>query len=81
MPTYEYYCPANHKTLEVMHGMSTTVTTWGELCEMADEKPGKTPADTPVEKLMGTGMVISNSREGLDGPAMGGCCGGGGCGC
>ena len=81
MPTYEYYCPANQKTLEVMHGMSREVTTWGELCELAEAEPGKTAANEPVEKLLGTGMVLTNSRAHLaeDCGNPGGCCGGGSC--
>lgn len=78
MPTYEYYCPANHTTLEVMHGMSRTVTNWGELCELAELKPGSTPRETPVEKLLSTGMVITGDRQpDIDCGAPGGCCGGG----
>ena len=81
MPTYEYYCPANQQTLEVMHGMSRTVATWGELCELADEMPGKTKPDAPVEKLLSAGMVISSQKElpPMDCGNPGGCCGGGGC--
>ncbi|MEM6551807.1 MAG: zinc ribbon domain-containing protein [Planctomycetota bacterium] len=85
MPTYEYFCPDNGQSLEVMHGMTTTLNTWGELCDQADLDPGDTPADTPIEKLLGTGMLLSNSRADLTpGSASntgGGCCGGGGCGC
>lgn len=83
MPTYEYYCPANHKTLEVMHTMSRAVTTWGELCELADTQPGKTAPTEPVEKLLSAGMVITGDKDvpNLDcgNPAIGpgGCCGGG----
>lgn len=79
MPTYEYYCPANHKTVEVMHGMSRTVGTWGELCELADQPTGKTPADQPVEKLLSAGMIISSEKStpDFDCGAPGGCCGGG----
>lgn len=79
MPSYEYFCAENHQTLEVMHGMSRTVETWGELCELAEADPGQTPAATPVEKLLGTGMVLAK-KPGPDacaGPPMGGgCCGG-----
>lgn len=79
MPTYEYYCPANHQTLEVLHGMSTELSTWGEACERAGVEPGETPADAPVEKLLGAGMVIAKSRpaEDFDCGKPGGCCGGG----
>ena len=81
MPTYEYYCAKNHQTLEVMHGMSRTVETWGELCELVEQPTGKTPGDAPVEKLLSAGMVITGDRQGpdMDCGAPGGCCGGGGC--
>lgn len=79
MPTYEYYCPSNRQTLEVMHGMSRTVATWGELCELADAGPGKTPSDAPVEKLLSAGMVIASGKPApdFDCGAPTGCCGGG----
>lgn len=79
MPTYEYYCSANQQTLEVMHGMSRNVTNWGELCELAEAQPGQTPADTPVEKLLSAGMVITGEKQvpDMDCGAPGGCCGGG----
>ncbi|MGB1125483.1 MAG: zinc ribbon domain-containing protein [Phycisphaeraceae bacterium] len=81
MPTYEYYCPANQKTLEVMHSMSRSVSTWGELCELADAKPGKTAPNEPVEKLLSAGMVISSDKNmpDFDCGNPGGCCGGGAC--
>lgn len=79
MPTYEYYCPTNHRTVEVLHGMSVEVGTWGEACERAGIDPGKTPGDAPVEKLLGAGMVIAKSRpaEDFNCGNPGGCCGGG----
>jgi predicted nucleic acid-binding Zn ribbon protein len=83
MPTYEYYCPENARTVEVMHGMNATLLTWGEVCKQADVEAGETPPDTPVEKLLGAGMVLTNSRAELASPQvcsgpnpMGGCCGG-----
>lgn len=82
MPTYQYYCTDNHQTLEVMHSMSRSVNTWGELCELAEQDSGPTPADTPVEKLLGTGMVFAKKPTAADcsGPPMGGGCCGGMCG-
>ena len=85
MPTYQYYCTDNQQTLEVMHRMSATIETWGELCELAEQTPGSTPADAPVEKLLGTGMVLAKkpTAEDCTGPlsgAMGGGCCGGVCG-
>lgn len=82
MPTYQYHCAENRRTLEVMHGMTTAVATWGELCAIAETEPGDTPADTPVEKLLGTGMVLAKkpAAEDYSGPPMGGGCCGGTCG-
>ncbi|MEM7244081.1 MAG: zinc ribbon domain-containing protein [Acidobacteriota bacterium] len=68
MPTYDYYCPSNSKTIEVLHSMSRTVETWGELCELADQPTGKTPSDAPVEKLVTAGVMLSG------GSCKPGCC-------
>ncbi|MEO1236242.1 MAG: zinc ribbon domain-containing protein [Planctomycetota bacterium] len=79
MPTYQYFCPGNHQTVEVMHGMTRRVDTWGELCEIAELEPGATPTDTPVEKLLGAGMVLAKKPDSAEctGPSPGGgCCGG-----
>jgi len=79
MPTYEYYCPDNQRTVEVMHGMSAALTTWGEVCAKAEIPQGKTPSEAPVDKLLGAGMVIAKSRpaEDFNCGNPGGCCGGG----
>ena len=79
MPTYEYYCPANHKTLEVMHPMSHKVATWGELCALAEVKPGKIDANEPVEKLLSAGMFVTGDKQAPE-IGGGGCCMGRGCG-
>lgn len=52
MPVYEYYCPANERTVEVIHGMTEVLRSWGELCEAANLPPGETPADAAVERLI-----------------------------
>jgi len=79
MPTYEYYCPENGQTVEVMHGMTTTLDTWSEVCDKAEIESGSTTPQAPVEKLLGTGMLAAPSKPGpitaSDAPA-GGCCGG-----
>ena len=81
MPTYEYFCPENGRSVEVLHGMSTTLSTWGEVCAAQDLEPGDTPTHTRVEKLLGTGMVLTHARADLNDCAsptpQGGCCGGG----
>ncbi|MEM1353944.1 MAG: zinc ribbon domain-containing protein [Planctomycetota bacterium] len=80
MPVYEYYCPANHRTVEVMHGMSAQLQTWGEVCVAAEEPTGQTHPDEPVEKLLSAGMVVTRSTPDpapMDCGNPGGCCGGG----
>ncbi|MDE0739333.1 MAG: zinc ribbon domain-containing protein [Planctomycetota bacterium] len=84
MPTYDYFCPGNGKTLEVFHVISRKLETWGELCEMAGEGLGETAAETPIKRLLGTGTLIdsSSSRKPDPGPPSGGgCARPGGCGC
>ena len=79
MPTYDYRCDANGQVVEVRHGMSEVLNTWGELCERADTEPGDTPADAPVRRLITGGQVISSSSRGeASAPACatGGCPGG-----
>lgn len=89
MPTYEYFCPNNHQTVEVLHGMSECLTTWGEVCERAELACPDEESAWPVEKLLGAGLVIERSStpsgpEGCGpegcGPEGGGCCMGGACG-
>ncbi len=79
MPTYEYRCPANGKTVEVSHAMSEQVRTWGELCARAEIDPGKTPADAPVEKAVTLGFARSGKTSGPSGGGGGAC--GPSCGC
>ena len=50
MPTYIYHCEANGAAVEVFHGMTEDLETWGELCERAECDPGETPADAPVHR-------------------------------
>ena len=57
MPKYDYNCPANGRTIEVMHRMSERLTTWGEVCKCAGIEAGDTPADSPVEKVLLAGVV------------------------
>ena len=70
MPTYDYRCNANGRTLEVSHRMSESLSTWGELCERAGIDPGETVVDAPVHRLATGGNVISsNSMPGPAAPA------------
>ncbi|WP_428389145.1 zinc ribbon domain-containing protein [Mucisphaera sp.] len=76
MPLYEYHCPSNGRTVEVMHPMSHTVTTWGELCTLNEADLGETPADTPVERGLTTSQIKA-SKDSVSLPFSGG----GSCGC
>ena len=79
MPTYDYRCDANDQVVEVRHGMSEVLNTWGELCARADREPGDTPVDAPVRRLITGGQVISSASRGeASAPACatGGCLGG-----
>ncbi len=81
MPTYDYHCAANGRTVEVKHRMSEEVRTWGELCARAGLPLDTTPADTPVTKKLAASMIASGGSAGGDlAPPPSGGCGMGGCG-
>ena len=80
MPTYEYYCESNYQTVEVMHSMSETLATWGEVCACAGIDPTPTPEDAVVQKKLSTISLLKKKVAAMVGGG-GGCCGGGGCGC
>jgi len=83
MPTYDYRCDANGKTVEVNHRIGEQIATWGDLCGIAGIDPGETALDIPVRRLVTGGNVISSSSLGSGAaPACntGSCCPGGMCG-
>ncbi|HHH39912.1 MAG TPA: zinc ribbon domain-containing protein [Sedimenticola sp.] len=83
MPTYDYFCEANGRKVEVNHKMSENLSTWGELCERAGLEPGDTPSDAPVKRLATGGNIINSSSRGeaaAPACATGSCCPGGMCG-
>ena len=59
MPLYDYYCEANDRTIEVVHGMSQRFETWGELCGYANLDLGDTPPESSVERLVGGGSAVN----------------------
>jgi predicted nucleic acid-binding Zn ribbon protein len=88
MPTYEYRCEANGRTVEVSHKMAELMHTWGELCERAGIAPGRTDRNAPVSKLMSAGFISMGSSSsamtcpvtGSEAPACGNsACGAGFC--
>lgn len=81
MPTYDYHCAANGRTVEVKHAMSEKVRTWGELCALAGLPLETTPAETPVAKqLAATSIGGGIKAPSMPTPSAGGGCGGGACG-
>ena len=52
MPTYEYRCATNGHVIEVKHRMSESISTWGELCQLAEVALGDTEISAPVEKVI-----------------------------
>jgi len=82
MPTYEYFCEANGRTVEVSHRMSELLGSWGELCQRTGTSPGITPARSPIRRLISASAVLSGKGASAAaqaasceaGPA---CCGGG----
>ena len=52
MPIYDYFCPSNNQTVEVIHGINEKVETWGELCALVQQEPGETAASAPVRRLI-----------------------------
>ena len=78
MPSYDYRCAVNGRVVEVRHRMSEKLTTWGEVCEKAGIDAGDTARDTPVERLITGGSVVSSTALSNPEPpcASGGCSGG-----
>ena len=48
MPDYVYKCDANNQLVEVKHPIKDSITSWGDLCKLAEIDPGSIPLETPV---------------------------------
>ena len=81
MPTYDYRCDTNARIVEVKHPMSQEITSWGELCELANIEVGDTPANSPIKRLPTGGNIVNKSALKNNEPpcASGPCCGAGAC--
>jgi predicted nucleic acid-binding Zn ribbon protein len=82
MPTYEYFCEANGQTVEVSHRMSELLETWGDLCQRRGTASGKTPAKSPIRRLISASAVLSGkgasaATQAANCDAGAACCGGG----
>lgn len=74
MPTYDYHCEENARTVTVQHGMKDAIQTWGELCQRAGLDPNNTPATAPVERIISGGIALPIASASPALP-MAGCCG------
>ena len=52
MPRYDYYCELNGETIEVRHPTNVKLSTWGELCFVAQHALGDTDPEAPVRKVI-----------------------------
>ncbi|MEO1128891.1 MAG: zinc ribbon domain-containing protein [Planctomycetota bacterium] len=76
MPLNDYRCPANGRTVEVQHSMRASISSWGELCRLAELDPGDTPEHSAVQRVVTVPAVFTKPGD----PGAGGCCGVVGCG-
>ena len=74
MPTYDYHCTKNQKTVSVQHGMKETLSNWGELCQRTQVDPGDTPLDEPIERVISGGIALPIASA-IPQLPMAGCCG------
>ena len=61
LPSYDYYCPANDRTIEVSHPASIRLTIWGEVCFVAQLPLGSTDPLAPVERVFSRAPAVSVS--------------------
>jgi len=65
MPSYDYYCEENGRTVEVNHTIDVVLKTWGEVCFAAQIPLGDTDFTAPVRKVIRAPYVnipVSNTR-------------------
>jgi hypothetical protein len=74
MPTYDYHCEQNKRTVTVQHGMKESIRNWGELCQRVGLEPDTTPAEAPVERIISGGIALPIASAAPALP-MAGCCG------
>ena len=66
MPIYYYYCEENDRTVEVEHTIHARLSTWGEVCFVAQLSLGDTDPMAPVKRLVksppAVTATVSNSE-------------------
>jgi len=81
MATYDYRCMENGRVVEVKHGMTEKLNTWGDVCATAGIDVGTTSANSPVQRLISGGQFVnSNALKNPEPSCASGGCGGGMCG-
>ena len=67
MPSYDYYCDANGRTVEVHHPLDADLTIWGEVCFVAQIPLGDTDPLAPVSRVLtrAPGAVIKTGNAEL----------------
>jgi hypothetical protein len=67
MPVYDYYCRGNDRTVEVNHPMGVNLTTWGEICYVAQIPLGDTDPLAPVKRVIRSapGVVVATFNSEL----------------
>lgn len=51
VPSYDYFCEANGRTIEVQHPLDAELTYWGQLCFAAQIPLGDTDPMAPVRRV------------------------------
>jgi len=80
MPTYDYHCAENNRVVEVKHSINDKFKTWGEVCANTGMDLGATSAESPVQRLITGGQVVSSLKNPEPSCASGACCPSGMCG-
>lgn len=67
MPVYEYHCQDNGSIVEVNHPMDAKISTWGELCFVAQIPLQETDPLSPVERIFtkAPGVAVSKFNSEL----------------
>ena len=60
MPSYDYFCEANGRTVEVIHPISAALKTWGEVCYVAQIPLGDTDPQAAVSKLISAPAIATS---------------------
>ena len=62
MPVYEYFCEANGKTIDVVHGLDTELHTWLEVCYAAQCPLGDTDPLASVHRVFTRAPGVSVTK-------------------